>query len=309
MADMISAIASLLWPLLVIVVLLVFGRQLLSKLRSSDDVTLEIGGQRINFKQATDQQSDMITDLQREVASLKRRMDDSGSGASYRLLPGARPPYEYSQRTDENDWFPPIETPDEAAVPEEPEHEEAEPREATPSPEPGSWGVPRPAPGGPASPGGPAAPSVPPAPSVPASPAPGAAAPAHPSQGHPRPRSILWVDDHPENNAVLAESWRRDGAEVETARTTGEALRLMGTRKYGLIISDMGRRESNVDVPDAGLQLLAKVRAADPGVPFVLYGNVGTFGEAARAVGAALVTDSTFDLVEFASGLGMFDKV
>ncbi|GAB2498629.1 hypothetical protein GCM10027063_42750 [Promicromonospora xylanilytica] len=70
MADLISAIAALLWPLLVIVLLLLFGRQLLSKLRSSDDVTLEIGGQRLSFKQATDQQSDMITDLQREVAAL-----------------------------------------------------------------------------------------------------------------------------------------------------------------------------------------------------------------------------------------------
>jgi hypothetical protein len=74
-ADLISAIASLLWPLLVIVVLLVFGGQLLTKLRSSDDVTLEIGGQRLSFKRATDQQSDMITDLQFEVASMTRRLD------------------------------------------------------------------------------------------------------------------------------------------------------------------------------------------------------------------------------------------
>jgi CheY-like chemotaxis protein len=261
-ADLISAIASLLWPLLVIVVLLVFGRQLLSKLRSSDDVTLEIGGQRLNFKQATDQQSDMITDLQREVASLKRRLDyvdsvpwregavsRSGAEEAERETPGnvsQDPPtfFEYAgaavPRSEDTSWMP----------------EEQERRISVPT-----------------------------------------------------PRSILWVDDHPENNAMLAESWRRDGAVVEIARSTSEALRLLGGRAFGLVISDMGRRESDVDVPDAGLQLLMKVRATNPGVPFVLYGNVGPFGADARAAGATLMTDSTFELVEFASGLGMLDQV
>lgn len=257
MADLISAIASLLWPLLVIVVLLVFGRQLLSKLRSSDDVTLEIGGQRLNFKQATDQQSDMITDLQREVASLKRRLDyvDSvpfGDSAVRRSEPDqaqhgtpggvSQVPDEFGgvPRSDDTSWM----------------LEDQERRISVPT-----------------------------------------------------PRSILWVDDHPENNAMLAESWRRDGADVEIARSTSEALRLLGGRAFGLIISDMGRREADVDVPDAGLQLLAKVRAMNTSVPFVLYGNVGPFAADARAAGATMVTDSTFELVEFASGLGMLDQV
>ncbi|GAB2490851.1 hypothetical protein GCM10027063_35090 [Promicromonospora xylanilytica] len=120
-------------------------------------------------------------------------------------------------------------------------------------------------------------------------------------------RSILWVDDHPENNAMLSESWRRDGAAVDVARSTGEAMRLLDGRRYGLIISNMARRESDVAVPDAGLQLLTQVRAINPNVPLVLYGNVGSLEQAVRAAGANLVTDSTFELTEFASGLGMFD--
>ncbi|MDR7383351.1 hypothetical protein [Promicromonospora iranensis] len=237
MADLISAIAALLWPLLVIVVLLVFGRQLLSKLKNSDDVTLEIGGQRLNFKQATDQQSDMITDLQREVASLKRRLDDVDSrqgpeAEADEIFGGA------GQEPVDTSWM----------------REELE-RRITP------------------------------------------------------PRSILWVDDHPENNAVLADSWRRDGAHVETARSTSEALLLLEDHAYGLIISDMGRHESGTDVPDAGLRLLAKVRTNDPITPFVLYGNVGPFSESAKAAGATLVTGSTFELMEFASRLGMLDAV
>jgi len=284
-ADLISAIASLLWPLLVIVVLLVFGRQLLSKLRSSDDVTLEIGGQRLNFKQATDQQSDMITDLQREVASLKARVELAGStpGASYRMRPGGLPPYEYSERRGDNDWLRPIETPNEATA-EEPGLDDSKSSTAESPADPDLWR---------------------PVPLVP-----GARIPSAPTPSvHPLSRSILWVDDHPENNAVLADSWRRDGADVEIARSTSEAMRLLEARTYGLIISDMGRRESDVDVPDAGLRLLAKVRATDPGTPFVLYGNVGPFAEAARAGGATMVTGSTFELMEFASELGMLDAV
>lgn len=250
MADLISAIAALLWPLLVIVVLLVFGRQLLSKLRNSDDVTLEIGGQRLNFKQATDQQSDMITDLQREVASLKRRLDDVDSrlgGSDAGRYPGS----------DDAQWA----TPEDIRQSPEAEaveifggaDQEALERRITP------------------------------------------------------PRSILWVDDHPENNAVLADSWRRDGAHVETARSTSEAMHLLEHHAYGLIISDMGRHESGTDLPDAGMRLLAKVRANDPLTPFVLYGNVGPFSKTAKAAGATLVTGSTFELMEFASGLGMLD--
>jgi CheY-like chemotaxis protein len=274
-ADLISAIASLLWPLLVIVVLLVFGRQLLSKLRSSDDVTLEIGGQRLNFKQATDQQSDMITDLQREVASLKARLVnvELAGGVSHRERPAEVPPYKYPDGGVDNGWTGPLATPDDADL------------ESEPAPESVPWGG---AGTGGAAPGGV-----------------GAGAAARP--GLPTTHSILWVDDHPENNAMLAESWRREGVHVEIARSTSEALHLLQGGAYGLIISDMGRRESGVDVPDAGLRLLAKVRASNPATPFVLYGNVGPFGEDARAAGATQLTDSTFELVEFATSLGLLD--
>ncbi|MFD2793977.1 hypothetical protein ACFS27_10510 [Promicromonospora vindobonensis] len=270
MADLISAIASLLWPLLVIVVLLVFGRQLLSKLRNSDDVTLEIGGQRLNFKQATDQQSDMITDLQREVASLKARLTNVEvvGGASLRERAIDVPPYEYSEGGVNNGSTGPFPTPDEA-VPEDAELEGERVPESTP------WG--------------------------------GAGPDGRQYTGRPTAHSILWVDDHPENNAMLAESWRREGVHIEIARSTSEALRLLDGGAYGLIISDMGRYESGVEVPDAGLRLLAKVRASNPATPFVLYGNVGPFAEDARAAGATQLTDSTFELVEFAASLGLLD--
>jgi hypothetical protein len=71
----------------------------------------------------------------------------------------------------------------------------------------------------------------------------------------------------------------------------------------------MGRQESGIDVPDAGLRLLTKFRMIDPVTPFVLYGNVGPFAVTAKAAGATMVTGSTFELMEFATGLGMLDLV
>ncbi|MCP2265162.1 hypothetical protein ACFQHV_18350 [Promicromonospora thailandica] len=240
-AALIGAVASLLWPLLVIVVLLVFGGQLLAKLRHSDDVTLEIGGQRLSIRQAADQQADMISDLQLEVASLKRRLDATAPPVTEPVTPAAE-----------------LATPD-------------------PGPDDTPWGS-----------GDWQAP--PPARRV---------SPATPSH------SILWVDDHPENNAMLAETWRRDGVPVDTALSTDDALRLLGERSYALIISDLGRVESGAVVPDAGLRLLTQVRTFDPVTPFVLYGNTGPYADDARAAGVTLVTRSTFDLVEYVSQLGL----
>jgi hypothetical protein len=57
------------------------------------------------------------------------------------------------------------------------------------------------------------------------------------------------------------------------------------------------------------LRLLCKVRATNPGVPFVPYGNVGPLDEDARAAVATMVTGSTFELMEFATGLGLLDRV
>jgi CheY-like chemotaxis protein len=174
-------------------------------------------GQRINFKQATNQQSDMITDLQHEVASLKRRFDEAAGaawgGVARPTTPGdlgpasqggASPESEVAAEEDyEGDldlgW-----TPERQRVPE--------------------------------------------------------------STGSAS-RSIFWVDDHPENNAVLADSWRRDGTHVAIARSTSEALDLLAGQSYGLVISDVGRRESGLDRPGHAVRALRELRPGEPGRP------------------------------------------
>jgi CheY-like chemotaxis protein len=50
----------------------------------------------------------------------------------------------------------------------------------------------------------------------------------------------LWIDDHPSNNSVLADSFRAAGARVELARDAIEAMKILAASP-DLVISDVGR--------------------------------------------------------------------
>jgi CheY-like chemotaxis protein len=52
---------------------------------------------------------------------------------------------------------------------------------------------------------------------------------------------ILWVDDHPENNAGLIELLRQFKASVDTPRSNSAAFALLTGSRYDVIISDVGR--------------------------------------------------------------------
>jgi CheY-like chemotaxis protein len=78
--------------------------------------------------------------------------------------------------------------------------------------------------------------------------------------GRPRSladKSLLWVDDRPENNAVLIDELKGLGTLVVTARSTDEARAMLGRRGYDFIVTDMKRG----DADEAGLELLQLVRA------------------------------------------------
>jgi CheY-like chemotaxis protein len=120
--------------------------------------------------------------------------------------------------------------------------------------------------------------------------------------------SVLWVDDHPENNAVLIESLRRSGARVDLARTTRDGLALLSQRRYAIVISDMGRSEEGQDVPDAGLRLLKRVRETRPALPFVIYASPGAssyYREQALAEHATAITASPTELSAILLALGL----
>ena len=78
---------------------------------------------------------------------------------------------------------------------------------------------------------------------------------------------LLWVDDRPENNVYERQALESMGLEFTIALSTNEALRVLATRKFAAIISDMGRKEG----PREGYALLEAVRANDMSTPYFIY--------------------------------------
>lgn len=78
---------------------------------------------------------------------------------------------------------------------------------------------------------------------------------------------ILWVDDHPRNNKYLIDLFRQTGMSVDTARSTEEALRLLKSRSYDLVLSDMERDGDH----DAGLRMVEAFRQLGSPLPVVIH--------------------------------------
>ncbi|MFE0025828.1 response regulator [Amycolatopsis sp. NPDC059021] len=125
-----------------------------------------------------------------------------------------------------------------------------------------------------------------------------------------KPYSVLWVDDFPENNALIIEQLQDRGVRVDLAHTTTEGLRLLGQRDYGAVLSDMSRDEDGTEVVDAGLRLLRAVRQSTPDIPFVIYCNAGAsskYRAEALAEGATAITASPTVVTEHLRALGLLD--
>lgn len=142
-----------------------------------------------------------------------------------------------------------------------------------------------------------------------ASPAPGAPAPAAPASpaartASPARKSILWVDDRPENNAFEIAKLQEDGYEIATATSTKAALAQLesGSVWPDLIISDMGRREGALYRRTAGLDLIRAVRAKNIDVPIFIYASneaVRKYSDQVREAGGNGITASPMELMEF----------
>lgn len=113
------------------------------------------------------------------------------------------------------------------------------------------------------------------------------------------PRSILWVDDNPRNNAALADQLRRMDNEVELALSTNDARRMLASKRYDAVISDMGRTEDGKHRPDAGLDLLKWIRERGDKLPVVFFTTRKTAesrAEDVREAGGTAITSSSFEL-------------
>jgi len=82
-------------------------------------------------------------------------------------------------------------------------------------------------------------------------------------------KQVLWVDDRPENNGYIRELLEGFGVEFSLALTTREALRMLNSRSYALVISDMGRREG----PREGYALLDRMREEGDRTPLIFFAS------------------------------------
>jgi DNA-binding response OmpR family regulator len=79
--------------------------------------------------------------------------------------------------------------------------------------------------------------------------------------------TILWVDDHPSNNELEVEEFRRRRIAVHLAKSTEDAMNLLNMNGYDLVVSDLGRGEDRL----AGLRMTEALRQRGSKVPVFIY--------------------------------------
>ncbi|TQM31203.1 response regulator [Nocardia bhagyanarayanae] len=258
MNETIDAVAALLWPLLAAAALCMFRGPLARVISSAArrQFTLRIGGQELDMKQVSEQQENMIEDLQVQVRRLREQVDQLTADRA--LGPG-------SGRAGASG------------------HDDIRSGAAADVDNSADLG-----------------------------PAFGAAPPPGPLPETPVASAILWVDDHPSNNAFLIDRLERNGIRVDTARTTAAATDLLSTRRYAAILTDMNRTENGTAVPDAGLRLTETVRARGLTTPILVFTSAhtvcGDTSDRARTAGARTVTSSPTDLTGELATLGLLPR-
>ena len=303
MPELLSAVAQLLWPLITLVVLLVFRRAIGRVLRTAErrELEVEVGGQRLTMHQLNDQQNEMIQDLQRQLSRLSQQLEESR-----RDLPQAQ-----------QDPYAPL-TPGGSGQPSYP----AQPGGSGRPVEPGAPGAPptwwsEPSFGQPDSAGAPQAP----APSGPRAPSNGepepsqldpseqdVALPAVQAPVGPEPFAVLWVDDQPESHALLVQQLRDNGVRVTAVNTTAETLEEVSQRPYRLIVSDMARKENGRYHADAGITLLRELRDLGVDVPVIVFSSQRghlQYGALARQSGAVATTTSAYEMFQHFQYFGL----
>ncbi len=92
-------------------------------------------------------------------------------------------------------------------------------------------------------------------------------------------RTILWVDDNPDNNIYERHAMEAYNVKFELAKSTGEALAKLRNSRFDAIISDMGR----VGDSRAGYTLLEAVRESQDQTPYFIFSSASTPEYLARA--------------------------
>jgi CheY-like chemotaxis protein len=109
-------------------------------------------------------------------------------------------------------------------------------------------------------------------------------------------KAVLWVDDNPANNELAVRALRKFGLDIEQVSSTEAAVSAMERRKFGLVISDMGRGSDM----QAGYGLLKLLRDSGSKAPFFIFAGKDKpeFRREAAERGAQLSTNDMLELVD-----------
>jgi len=91
---------------------------------------------------------------------------------------------------------------------------------------------------------------------------------------------------------------------VDLATSTKDALTQLDTTEFGLVISDLGRREDGTENDMAGRDLTTQIRQKGITTPVFIYAGRRALAhrQELEAAGATLVTDNPARLLERAMG-------
>lgn len=109
-------------------------------------------------------------------------------------------------------------------------------------------------------------------------------------------RSVMWVDDNPANNDLAIRALRKLMLDVVQVTSTEDALAMLRSRHFDIIISDMGRGTNAT----AGYELLAAVRETGSKTPFFIFSSEDKpeFRKEAKKRGAQLSTNDMLELID-----------
>jgi CheY-like chemotaxis protein len=106
----------------------------------------------------------------------------------------------------------------------------------------------------------------------------------------------LWVDDRPSNNIYERQALEALGIRFVISTSTEDALKLLASQSFDVIISDMGRPPDS----HAGYTLLDRLRSNGNNTPYVIYAgsNSAEHQAMARSKGAVGCTNNPTELFQ-----------
>lgn len=242
-APFIESLATILWPIIVIIILFSFRSNIQALIKSSETrkFTVKIGEMEISMDEFSQQQAVMIKDLQTRVNAIQRQLE---ANAAPKAMPKAA---------------------EQAAISPPGAEISEEKREADKEVIDTSY---------------------------------------EKLDLDDDISSILWVDDHPKNNALLIASLQKSGVTVSSAMNTQEAVERFKHGSFDCVISDSCRHEGReLDNCQAGIELASQIREMNNKVPIYIYTDKvdQKLKQKAEDAGATAVTSSPSELLKLLS--------